>query len=120
MACVGDVIKSAINSAAVAFETAWGDVGTYVAPSGNVDVALTAGGVNGDVTQILGVRANRDKRSFWVSTQPNWPPAGGPNVKCQMLYRGQYWQIQNTVNDDGIGLRYELQCVLTTGLSVQA
>ena len=120
MACVGDTIKQAISTAALAFETAWGDVGTYISPAGNVDVALTAGGVNGDVTQILGVRSNRDKRSFWVSKQTNFPPAGGPNAKHQVLYRGQTWQIQNTVNDDGIGIRYELQCVLTTGLSVQA
>ncbi len=115
-----DQIKIAVAKAALGVEKAFGDTGTYVDSTGTqTTVWLSAGGVNGDGGTILGVRVAEDTRKFWISEQTGFPPDGGPNAKHYVIYRSQYWAVQNVQNPDGIGKRYELDVILTTGLSIQ-
>lgn len=121
MPCTSLLDAAKINAGRAAFqaEKALGSFGDYTTHDSTTMVYLSAGGVNGDVSQILGVRVNKDTRKFWVSTQTGFPPTDGPSAKHSITYRGQVWAIQNTANPDGIGYRFQLDCILTMGMSLQ-
>lgn len=114
-----DEIKCAANQAALAVATAFGDTGDYVSEDGTATVFLQAGGIDGDVTNILAVRSNRDMRTFWISTQTGFPPAAGPSAKHHIIYRGDKWAVKDVDNPDGIGLRYVIKCSFVTAMSLQ-
>lgn len=120
MASILDDIKEEIASAGLEVAIDLGDTADYVANGSTNTLYVTAGGVNGNASETVGIRTNEDTRKFWISTQTGFPPTGGPSQKHVINYRSQQWAVTNAANPDGIGQRYEIDTVLTTGQSIKA